>query len=229
MPMAEAFDALNKFWLWAAKYRIKTNESCGFHVGVSLPDHEKQPIDYLKLILLLGENYVLTKFGRETNEYTEPMLSKIKEKIKYFWTNDKEKSLRLLKNSIKNLAKETFMQNLVDTSDRHVAVNVHDNYIEFRAAGGNYLADKELIMNTIMRYIRAVSLAASGEGMDDYIKKLYKLLTNSNSPKKDAIYFFTRFVAGEIDSDALKYFIHQVQHIRKYNPSQEIDGGTDET
>jgi hypothetical protein len=225
MLLPKAFDALDKFWSWAIKSKIKTNDTCGFHVGVSLPDHNNQSIDYLKLMMFLGEDYILKAFGRENNEYTESIVKKIRTKLSYLWKNEKDQSIEALKTNIKNLAKVSFLQELTKVSDRHVTVNLqNNNYIEFRAAGGNYLDNKEKIMTTIMRYVKAVSMAASDENSDEYAKKLYKLLSNNNSPKKDAIFFFSKYVAGEIDADALKYFIHQVRDIRKYPPRPDLRG-----
>lgn len=223
MLLPEAFAALDKFWDWALKSNITSNDTCGFHVGVSLPNHTNQPIDYLKLVLFLGENHIMRAFGRENNEYTQSIVAKIREKLSCFWIDDRAKAIESFKTNLMTLAKDAFMQDLAKLDDRHVSVNLQNkDYVEFRAVGGDYLNNKEMVISTIMKYARALALSISDEGKREYARKLYKLLTNNSNPKQDAIYFFSKYVAGEIDSSDLKYFVRQVREIRKYATSKQI-------
>ena len=64
MLLDDALAALETVFKWAKKNHYYTNDSTGFHIGVSVPNQTMENINHLKLILLLGDNYVLDKFKR---------------------------------------------------------------------------------------------------------------------------------------------------------------------
>jgi hypothetical protein len=77
-------------------------------------------------------------------------------------------------------------------------------YIEFRSAGNsNYFEDIDKLKNTLLRYAKAMSVAANPAAeRNEYYKKLYKLIS---PPEGDpALSLFAKFAAGEISSSDLK-------------------------
>ena len=86
--------------------------------------------------------------------------------------------------------------------------------MEFRSAGGNYLDKKKLIVSTILRYVRAMSIAADPAAeRQEYLKKLYKLFNENRTGKKsDSLDIFAKFIAGDIDKERLKYELRQKHH-----------------
>ena len=106
---------------------------------------------------------------------------------------------------------------LVPKGDRYVSVNIKDNYIEFRSAGGDYLSNKDKIRDTMLRYVRVMAVAADPEAeKQEYAKKLYKLMTSMGSEMQDnTIKAFSLYSAGAITRTQLIDMLKQAQHTRK--------------
>lgn len=214
MKFQEAMTAIDNFWSWAEKVGAISNNTCGFHVGVSIPNKTDE-IDMVKMILFLGDEHVLTTFNRQKNSYTESIIKRIKEKLdQTSYRFDIDKLLTEFKKGISKLAKNTIIQAMTKIDDRYISVNIHENYVEFRSAGGNYLEDKGEIVNTILRYVRVMSIAADPNlYKDEYAKKLYKLIS-SGKESKDTLYYFSLFSAGQIDKSTLKSHLRQANFKR---------------
>jgi hypothetical protein len=76
MPLAKTLEILPKFFEWAEDNGAYANDSTGFHMSVSMPEHEGNMLDYTKLALFLGDEYVLKQFGREANTYAKSAIKK---------------------------------------------------------------------------------------------------------------------------------------------------------
>jgi hypothetical protein len=89
---------------------------------------------------------------------------------------------------------------------KYTSAHIQDGYIEFRSPGGDWLAeesaDPEKLSSTMLRFARAMSLAANpAEERREYAKKLYKLV----SPEGDSeLALFSQFAAGELTAEQLK-------------------------
>ena len=203
MKLPQALTAFDTFWNWASSNKIIANKSCGFHVGVSLPSQTTKNIDAVKLILFLGDDYVLNAFSRASNAYAESTFNKMK---KLANTNEFDISFYIqnLNTGINSIAHKTINKAILPKSDHYLSINIRDTYVEFRAAGGNYFESKDKILNTIFRYIRAMNIAANPEAeKKEYAKKLYKLLDSSTS-NTDVISYFAKFASGLITKNELK-------------------------
>jgi hypothetical protein len=238
MPLRQALDVMPKFFAWARINGAYANESTGFHMSVSMPKHEGESLDYVKLALFLGDEYVLKQFGREANTYAKSAISKIREKK---GSVDTEEILDTMRKRLNQFASNALAR--PSGFGKYTSINPKTNYIEFRSAGGSdYFADMEKIQNTLMRYARATSLAMDpAADRAEYAKKLYKLLTDVKTqqtvdPKtgskrtevvpsadNDAISIFSRYVAGDLPKTELKGFLKQLQYGRKVakNPPKE--------
>jgi hypothetical protein len=219
MPLPECLDKIEKFFAWAEDNGAYANSSTGFHMGVSLPQ-KGGDVDYLKLALFLGDEYILREFGRTASIYTESALKKIRQRIGV----QEDRSSPDIAGAM-----ELMRYNLIELAQKQLAINNHGfgkytsinpkggvdstrpekerpaKYIEFRSAGGtNYFEDIEKLQNTLMRYARAMSIAANPAAeRREYYTKLYKLLT----PKGEAtsgVDLFTEYATGKINAYELK-------------------------
>jgi hypothetical protein len=216
MPIAKAMQKLQAVIDWAQARGCYTNSSTGLHMGVSLPGQRsfaeaegdvetasatEKPIDFMKLALFLGDQYVLKDFGRSANSYCRSSLEKLKEKN---WSPTQiATAMEKMRGNLINLA----YKDLADRSPGRDSINMKDNYVEFRGAGGDYLSRESdegttFLENTLLRYVQALAIAGDPNAYrDEYAKKLYKLI----SPEGDnTLDLFSKFATGEISSDQLK-------------------------
>jgi hypothetical protein len=213
MPLEQCLDLMPKFFEWAESNGAYSNSSTGFHMGVSLP-YAGGSVDYLKLALFLGDEYVLNEFGRSANRYAEAAMKKIRQKVK---GSDVSGAMELMRYNLLELAQKQLEINNHGFG-KYTSINPQGGvdstrpekerpakYIEFRSAGGsNYFEDVEKLQNTLLRYARAMSIASSPSAeRREYYTKLYKLLT----PAREAmggVELFTEFAAGKISKEELK-------------------------
>jgi hypothetical protein len=209
MPLNQAIEQLQKVIEWANdpdQGNAYTNRSTGLHMGVSIP-YKGGDVDYLKLILFMGDKYVLDKFGRAANTYTASAMEKLKQNVAGSRNRGDDKiasALELMKSNLLELA-QRYVQQGVGNS-KYTSAHIKDGYIEFRSPGGDYLAkaDEEInvLEDTMRRFAYAMYLAGRPDlERPEYYKKLYKLIAPEGS--KD-LELFSKFSAGEITADQLK-------------------------
>jgi hypothetical protein len=208
MPLLMAIEKLKAVTDWAndpARGNAYTNSSTGLHMGMSLPVRGGD-VDYVKLILFMGDKYVLEKFGRSANNYAASALEKLRQNIKG-GKSDPAGVVTLLKHGLTELAFKE-LQKGVGTS-KYTSAHLQNGYIEFRSPGGDWLAkaDEEIgiLENTMMRFAQAMQIAGDpGAERQEYAKKLYKLVTEGNDQYADQLRLFSEFSAGTIDKEQLK-------------------------
>jgi hypothetical protein len=215
MPITQALESMNKFWDWTKTLNIKTNKSCGFHIGVSIADVPVEKLDIVKLALFLGDLYVLKIFDRLNNTYTKSALAAITFNIR---NHHVDRYIEAFKQGINKRAYQSIVQSMSENVDeKYMTIRLHGNYIEFRSAGGNYLDNKTTIENTLIRYVKAMAIAADPEAeKEEYAKKIYKLFTSKKmSQNKDTVHLFALYQAGELTLRELKARIIAAQSNRK--------------
>jgi hypothetical protein len=204
LPLEQALEKLQQVTDWAnsSEGNAYTNSSTGLHMGVSVP-FKGGDVDYLKLILFLGDEYVLQRFGREANTYTKSAMSKFRENLKG-GRSDPMGVIKLMQHNLLELAYKEIQKGVGE--GKYTSAHIQKGYIEFRSAGGDWLAeenaDPAVLQNTMLRYARAMSLAANpGEERREYAKKLYKLV----APEGDSqLALFSQFASGELTAEQLK-------------------------
>lgn len=204
MPLLVALNKLQEVTDWANSNEgnAYTNSSTGLHMGVSVP-FKGGDVDYLKLILFLGDEYVLKQFGREANTYTKSAMSKFRENIRG-GRADPAGAMKLMQSGLIELAHREIQKGVGD--GKYTSAHIQKGYIEFRSAGGDWLAEEnanpEILQTTMLRYARAMSLAANpSEERREYAKKLYKLV----APEGDSeLALFSQYAAGELTAEQLK-------------------------
>jgi hypothetical protein len=213
LPIEELLSDLNKVKAWADKTGCYTNDSTGLHINVSVPgwSGDLNQLDYVKLALLLGDEFVLSSFGRTGNTYAKSAMGKIRDSVRR--NPDRAQELMdKMKSGMDQLASKIVHGR---STEKYTSINVKNGYIEFRSPGGDWLNDNFAeIENTLRRFTVALSAAVDPEAYrEEYLKKLYKLLDVSG--EKDPLSYFAKYSAGELPRAALKSFVRQAQAERK--------------
>ena len=224
MPVAEMFSDMDKVVNWANNYGCYTNDSTGLHMNISVPDMSTAKLDFVKLALLMGDEYVLEKFERLGNYYAKSAMQTVRERVAQR-PEDATAMLEQMKERLNALATKVIHSG--ETS-KYTSINTKDGYVEFRSPGGDWLAsyneDKGNIENTMLRFVVALDAAMDPEKYrNEYLKKLYKLLAPKG--ENDTLAYFAKFAAGELPSSALKSFVRQAQLERKVKKDGPAAGG----
>lgn len=204
MPLPEALDKLNRLAEWARdsdRGNAYTNRSTGLHMGVSLP-YKNGSVDFVKLVLFLGDKKVLEDFGRNANGYAKSAFDKLAAAIKSRPLAAKDMAYMIQKNLIQLAEKQlgSFGQN-----EKYTSVHSQSGYVEFRGAGGRWLDrfadDQSLLQATMARYAYAMYLAGRPDlEKQEYAKKLTKLISEAGA----AADVWAKFQSGQINVEQLK-------------------------
>lgn len=214
LPISEMFADLQKVIKWAKRTGCYTNDSTGLHINVSVPgwQGDSSKLDYVKLALLLGDEYVLDEFGRSGNTYCKSALKIVKDHIRQR-PEDATALLEKMKSHLNTAAAKVIHSG---ATSKYTSINNKNGYIEFRSPGGDWLnAGVDKIQNTLLRFVVALDAAVDEtKYKEEYAKKLYKLLAPSND-ESDTLQYFAKFSAGELPRSALASFVKQAQLQRK--------------
>ena len=217
LPISELLSDLDKIVEWAGRVGAYTNDSTGLHMNVSVPD--QQSLDYVKLAMFLGDEYILDQFGREGNTYCKSAMQKIR--LQAGSNPDRvTEMMRQFQSGLNQLASKMIH---TGSTEKYTSINNRGNWIEFRGPGGDWLRNDNgitAVKNTLLRTVVALDVATKPEAFkQEYYKKLYKTLNPKGDD--DSIQYFARYAAGELPQSALKSFIRQVQLKRDVNRGKE--------
>jgi len=162
-----------------------TNGSTGLHMNISVPQQDN--VDYVKLIMFMGDRHLLEKFGRQSNIYAVSALGKIQK-----YVEDPDSDNDVVNTNISRML-DKMRSGLVQLASQHIrnqvgnskftSAHIKDTYIEFRSPGGDYISmfDEDGYSDleyTMIRLARALHIASRPElERQEYSKKLYKLLS----------------------------------------------------
>jgi hypothetical protein len=186
LPLAETLELFAKVRDWAEEYGGYTNSSTGLHFNISSPDMSQ--FDYVKMVLLLGDQHLLGLFDREYNSYCKSAIGKIISEMRRQHYQGEgqmdrvlaERVMEVLKSHTYRLAQE-FIQDAIKswgntfTTDKYTSLNWKGDYMEVRALGGpKIMTDPQLTLNAIYRVIRVWASAVDPQlDREEYLKKLY--------------------------------------------------------
>jgi hypothetical protein len=212
LPIDELLADLNKVKAWAGSRGCYTNSSTGLHINISVPEYSRDRLDFVKLALLMGDEYVLDQFGRSSNTYAKSALRIVKDKIREAPAKAQE-LLDRMRGHMDDLASKAIHSGI---TSKYTSINTKDGYIEFRSPGGDWLDENfDKVENTLLRFTVAMSAALNPEAYrEEYQKKLYKLLTKDQKDS-DTIRYFADYSAGKLPRAALRSFVKQAQLERK--------------
>jgi hypothetical protein len=220
MPIDKMLVELNKVKQWADRNDCYTNKSTGLHINISVPNYSQDKLDYVKLALLMGDEYVLKQFGRVGNAYAKSALGKVRDRVRDR-PFEAEYLFDKMKGHMGELASKAIHSGI---TDKYTSVNTKDGHIEFRSPGGDWLNDNfSMIENTLLRFTVAMSAALDPEAYrQEYLKKLYKLLAPKG--ENDPLAIFAKYSAGELPKAVLKNFVRQAQ-LARGNKAAKITSG----
>jgi mRNA-degrading endonuclease toxin of MazEF toxin-antitoxin module len=191
LPISGVEHTINKMREFASKENYHTNEKCGLHINVSVPNFSHDNLDYLKLCILVGDAHVLEKFGRTTNKYCKSSLNKIREIF-----HRKNSNMAAIIDKITNHLNDTMntqasivfsdLTNLIpNITEKYSSIGIKDNRIEFRAIGGDWLSrDANDVLEMVYRFTYCLYAACNPEvEKKEYLSKLYKFLYNNVEDK----------------------------------------------
>ena len=194
-------DEIKHVIAWAKNYGCYTDYHCGLHVNISIEDIPMQQLDYVKMALFVGDEYVLKQFKRQSSTYAKSAFKQLQTKI----------------NQAPNLAYEvlgTLQQNLASvagqlihkgTTEKMVSLNAQKNRLEVRSPGGDWMnEDISKLENMVYRFIVALDIACDpAKNKEEYATKMYKLINPGDTLSKSAD-AFSKYNAGIIDRESLK-------------------------
>ena len=218
MPIDEMISDLNKVKAWADKTGCYTNESTGLHINISVPNYSLEKLDYVKLALLMGDEYILELFDRTGNHYAKSAVGKIKGMLQKN-PDLAPQVMDKMREHMEDLATKAIH---TGTTDKYTSINTKSGYIEFRSPGGDWLdANFSKIENTLLRFTVALSAAIDPQAYrQEYLKKLYKLLEGSQEKGGvDIVQLFSNYSAGELDKAAL------IRQVREKQLARDLDKG----
>lgn len=199
---------------WAEKNGAYTDDDTGLHINVSIQNADWTKLDYVKLAIILGDQYILEKFGRAENTYAVSAFEKI-EKIIRTSPDTAFHMMATMKQHMNEFASR-ILHDLATA--KYTSINLKLNFdpgkqrVEFRSPGGDYLGKNfNLIKDTMLRFVVALDSALDpAKDRKEYITKLYKMLSPSVVPGSgfDITRYFADFSAGEMSKEELKSALH---------------------
>jgi hypothetical protein len=175
LKLEDAISEMEDVFEYFRRRDFQTTEQTGFHINVSLPNMEN--LDKLKLVLFTGDQYVLKKFQRETNQYTESQVKQVLDSLQKLEASPTAEIGGGLQHLQKTATELLSSGKYSSVNFRHLV----DGYIEFRMAGGkNYHRRLEDIKQTILRYVSALEIACDPTlERKEYIKKIANLFNKA--------------------------------------------------
>lgn len=218
MPLAEAIKDLDAVAAWCKAGNAYTNQSTGLHMNISLPGYDVKNIDYVKLVLLLGDNHVLGSFDRLGNHFAASAATALQKNVRQNPATAVEMLVQM--RSQMNMAASKTIHSGVTT--KYSSIHVKSNRIEFRSPGGDWLTNYKsgLLQQTLYRFVVAMDAAMHHEKYkNEYYKKLYALL-NPAFKNDDIIRYFSMFSAGDLTKQGLtdsltQYYTWHTRRIQK--------------
>lgn len=197
LPLKEGIAKMMElFKLLKSRRRAYTSKSAttGLHINLSIPEQYEKEIDYIKLVLFSGDEYVLEQFDR-VGGYNHEAVGQIALAIT---SGNVEEALSLMRKGMTTAASVSLIRS---NKSRTVTVNKKPGYVEFRVVGNDYLSMADEVRMAVLRFARALTIAADPEAYkEEYAKKLYKLIhktitTAWNGATPDAIQLFASSLA----------------------------------
>lgn len=224
LPIGQMIDVLRQTVKWAKSRGCETNSSTGLHMNVSVPNYDLEKLDYVKLALFVGDNWIADQFGRLGNDYADSSIDKIKSAIKV--NPDKVPAyLDAMRAGLGKIASRLIHGN---RTQKYVTLNIQDNRLEFRSPGGDWLnEDVDKLINTMLRFVVALDIACDPtKNKKEYDTKLYKLIMGNTLEGDQTIKLFALYSSGQVPKDILLRHLRQRKMSRQdANKEKSLFGG----
>lgn len=177
---------------WARRYGVTTDSSTGLHMNVSLNDRSMEDLDYVKLVLLVGDDYLLHRFDRFFNPTAKRSLDYIDKMIQS--RKDPEEFMQQVRANMTAAAGKTVVEG---ETEKHISVHVKSTHVEFRSPGNDWLnVPVDELKATVHRFVVALDAAMDPtKHRQEYLKKLSKFVGNYTD-RIDIVNLYVNSVAG---------------------------------
>jgi len=182
---------MEKFFTWFKSEGVVTNNSTGLHITMSYNPQDGETVNHeegsslvtankVKMAVLLGDQYLLSEWGRSGNTYTKSQLADLKKAIQNLKVEGKGTD------AIKNA--EKFLEDNI-SSDKFRSIHfkgqtdskTNTNLIEFRIGGGeDYHTEFKRVFSSVVRYATSMIAGHTDQYEGDYAKALSRLLNKMN-------------------------------------------------
>ena len=182
---------MEKFFTWFKSEGVETNNSTGLHITMSYNPQEGETVNHeegsslvtankVKMAVLLGDQYLLSEWGRSGNSYTKSQLESLKKAIQNLKVEGKGTD------AIKNA--EKFLEDNI-SSDKFRSIHfkgqtdskTNTKLIEFRIGGGeDYHTEFKRVFSSVVRYATTMIAGHTDQYEGDYVKALSRLLNKMN-------------------------------------------------
>lgn len=174
----EMIEEMNGLFRYLMKNGVKTDESVGLHVTMSWTKESNVVANKLKMVLLLGDQYLLKQFNREYNTYTPSQYNKVKRAVEELSSDVTSDKISELENM---LSKSISSDKYSSIHFKNVTNDDGNKLIEFRIMGDeDYEKNIEKIEKTIIRYAVAMKAGYEDSFHKDYVKALIRLFTKKS-------------------------------------------------
>ena len=200
LPLSEMVDEIKDVVKWANDYGCYTDSHCGLHINISIEDMDMDQLDYIKLALFIGDEYVLREFNRLSSTYAKSSIKQIKSRMEY----SPNITFEVLSNLQQNLASIASKLISAKNNEKRVSLNALTTHLEVRSPGDDWLnEDIAKLESMVHRFIVALDIACDpSKYKEEYAKKFYKLVNPGGDNK--AADAFSRYNAGIINIETLQ-------------------------
>tara|TARA_R110001592_G_scaffold198706_7_gene447047 strand:- start:36 stop:6599 length:6564 start_codon:yes stop_codon:yes gene_type:complete len=204
----EMLEEMRSLFAFFDRSSVETNASTGLHVTMSwggLNPKLKQEPNKLKMASLLGDEYLLSTFGRLKNSYTKSQSQRIKKAASKLRTDIK--SREEIENALQDaISGDKFSSiNFKSIKDHQTSTNL----VEFRISGGvDYHKDMSKVVKAVIRYATVMESGYTEEYDNDYVNALYRIIhTAGRVDPKDIEQAKDRFDIDNIQEPVVNLFI----------------------
>jgi hypothetical protein len=200
--------------MWAKSYGCTTNASTGLHINVSIPDYDRTKLDYIKLALFLGDDYILGQFNRMYNTYCASTLQSLRGDDERFDVSDANGSM-LLNQMRQNMTTRVSRFFHDSITEKYVSINAKDKWVEFRGPGGDYLNHNvRSLISVALRTAMALQIACNEDlYRKEYLRKLYTLVNPELGT--NAVELFAKSAANELSKSELKSLLKDLKKVKE--------------
>lgn len=180
MDLEEMFEVFPKCLEFIKRTGI-TNDSCGVHVSLSFTSNKGiDDIDWVKLAVLSGEEWMLDQFGRANNKYTVSQ----KDIIQRALAGNQDLSKTPLGDLIDELNRSDLLREKYSTFNIK-SFEIYGGRIEFRIMGSkDYEYRGNTMLEQVARYVMFLVIAADDQLFrKEYYKKLAGLINRPMDSK----------------------------------------------
>lgn len=208
----EMSSEIEKIKEWADNNDVRTNSTTGMHINVSVPNYSRENLDYVKLVLLLGDEYVSKQFNRLGTYYAQSAFRVIQSNASL---ETIEALFDKLKSNMESIASKVIHEGY---TDKYTSINTKENRVEIRSPGNDYLGKYyKNVIDTVNRTVVALDAACDPKKYrEEYMKKLAKAFAPSQGSIEA---LFIDYQAGNISKYQLK---RKLEELRSYRNTKKL-------